>query len=301
MTETKKNPIGQFIENTLVPISTAFAQNRYVRCIGTGSQNLMAIIMIGAVFNLLNSIQIDPYQSFIQATGIAAFLNAVYNACMNFMGVFMVFSVGYAGAKIFGHDEMAFNNGLMSLMSYLIMVPVATNEVGSTVVVLDYLGSHGVFLAFILGIMATKINIALVERNITIKMPAGVPENVTQCFTSIIPGAAIALVSSLLRGLFTLTPWGNVIDAVYALLQTPLANITGSWVASSFFCCWPRSFGSSASTAPTPCWPSSTPCGLPTCLRTPLLLQPACPSPTCGTPPCTTLPATAAAAAPWVW
>ena len=35
--------------------------------------------------------------------------------------------------------------------------------------------------------MATKINIALVERNITIKMPAGVPENVTQCFTSIIP------------------------------------------------------------------------------------------------------------------
>lgn len=228
MTETKKNPIGRFIENTLVPISTAFAQNRYVRCIGTGSQNLMAIIMIGAVFNLLNSIQIDPYQSFIQATGIAAFLNAVYNACMNFMGVFMVFSVGYAGAKIFGHDEMAFNNGLMSLMSYLIMVPVATNEVGSTVVVLDYLGSHGVFLAFILGIMATKINIALVERNITIKMPAGVPENVTQCFTSIIPGAAIALVSSLLRGLFTLTPWGNVIDAVYALLQTPLANITGS-------------------------------------------------------------------------
>lgn len=186
-------------------------------------------------------------------------------------------------------------------MSYLIMVPVATNEVGSTVVVLDYLGSHGVFLAFILGIMATKINIALVERNITIKMPAGVPENVTQCFTSIIPGAAIALVSSLLRGLFTLTPWGNVIDAVYALLQTPLANITGSWVASSFFCCWPRSFGSSASTAPTPCWPSSTPCGLPTCLRTPLLLQPACPSPTCGTPPCTTLPATVAAAAPWVW
>ena len=110
MTETKKNPIGRFIENTLVPISTAFAQNRYVRCIGTGSQNLMAIIMIGAVFNLLNSIQIDPYQSFIQATGIAAFLNAVYNACMNFMGVFMVFSVGYAGAKIFGHDEMAFFN-----------------------------------------------------------------------------------------------------------------------------------------------------------------------------------------------
>lgn len=48
MTETKKNPIGRFIEEKLVPISTGFAQNRYVRCIGTGSQNLMAIIMIAA-------------------------------------------------------------------------------------------------------------------------------------------------------------------------------------------------------------------------------------------------------------
>ena len=302
MTETKKNPIGRFIENTLVPISTAFAQNRYVRCIGTGSQNLMAIIMIGAVFNLLNSIQIDPYQSFIQATGIAAFLNAVYNAGMNFMGVFMVFSVGYAGAKIFDHDELAFNNGLMSLMAYLIMVPVATNEAGSSVVVLDYLGSHGVFLAFILGIMATKINIALVERNITIKMPAGVPENVTQCFTSIIPGAAIALVSSLLRGLFTLTPWGNVIDAVYALLQTPLANITGSLGGFIILLLLAQIlwfFGVHGSY--TVLAILSTLCGSLTCPKTPLPLQPACPSPTCGTPPCMTSPATAAAAAPWAW
>lgn len=224
----KKNPVGSFIENKLVPISTGFAQNRYVRCIGTGSQSLMAIIMIGAVFNLLNSIQIEPYQNFIQSVGISAFLNAVYNACMNYMGLFMVFGVGFAGAKIFDHPELAYNNGLLSLMAYLIMVPTGTNEAGSSVVVLDYLGSHGVFLAFILGIMATKINIALVERNITIKMPAGVPENVTQSFVSIIPGATIAIVSGILRAVFTLTPWGNIIDAVYALLQTPLANITGS-------------------------------------------------------------------------
>lgn len=228
MTEEKKNPIGRFIEEKLVPVSTGFAQNRYVRCVGTGSQSLMAIIMIGAVFNLLNSIQIEPYQNLIQAIGVAGFLNAVYNACMNFLGIFMVFSVGFAGAKIFDHPELAYNNGLLSLMAYLIMVPMGTDAAGSTVVNLDYLGSHGVFLAFILGIMATKLNIALVERKITIKMPAGVPENVTQCFTSIIPGAAIALVCGVLRGLFMLTPWGNIIDAVYSLLQTPLANITGS-------------------------------------------------------------------------
>lgn len=226
--EEKKNPFSRFIEEKLVPVSTNFAQNPYVRCVGTGSQSLMAIIMIGAVFNLLNSIAFAPYQNFIQAIGLSQFFSAVNNACMNYMGIFMVLGVGFAGAKIFNHAELSYNNALLSLMSYLIVVPTAVSETGSTVISLDYLGSHGVFLAFILGILVTKINIAIVEKKLTIQMPEGVPENVAQSFLSIVPGAVVAIVACVLRGLFALTPWGNIVDAVYAILQTPLANITGS-------------------------------------------------------------------------
>ena len=43
----KRNPVGAFIEEKLVPLSTGFAQNPYIRCIGSGSQSLMAIIMLG--------------------------------------------------------------------------------------------------------------------------------------------------------------------------------------------------------------------------------------------------------------
>ena len=46
----KRNPVGAFIEEKLVPLSTGFAQNPYIRCIGSGSQRLMAIIMLGAIF-----------------------------------------------------------------------------------------------------------------------------------------------------------------------------------------------------------------------------------------------------------
>ena len=59
-------------------------------------------------------------------------------------------------------------------------------------------------------------------------MPEGVPENVTQSFIALIPGAVSAIVCGIIRGLFLLTPWGNILDAVYSILQTPLANITGS-------------------------------------------------------------------------
>lgn len=93
---------------------------------------------------------------------------------------------------------------------------------------LDYLGNQDVFIAFILSILVTKINIAIVEKKLTIQMPEGVPENVAQSFLSIVPGAVVVIVACVLRGLFALTPWGNIVDAVYAILQTPLANITGS-------------------------------------------------------------------------
>lgn len=228
MTEEKRNPLTSFIEDKLVPLSTGFAQNSYVRCIGSGSQSLMAIIMIGAIFNLLNSIAWAPYQNLITSLGISGFLSTVYNASMNFMGLFMVFSIGFNGAKIWNHPELAFNNGLLSLMAYLILIPYGVTETGSSMILMDYLGSHGVFLAFIVGIMASKINIFIVERNITVKMPEGVPENVTQSFIALIPGAAIAIACGILRGIFMLTPWGNILDAVYAILQTPLANVTGS-------------------------------------------------------------------------
>lgn len=226
--EETRNPLTRFIEDKLVPVSTGFAQNAYVRCIGSGSQSLMAIIMIGAIFNLFNSIAWEPYQNLITSLGISSFLSTVYNASMNFMGIFMVFSVAFNGAKIWDHQELAFNNGLLALMCYLILIPYGTSETGGTIVNLDYLGSHGVFLAFIVGILVTKINIAIVEKKITIKMPEGVPENVTQSFVALIPGATVAIVCGVLRGLFLLTPWGNILDAVYTILQTPLANVTGS-------------------------------------------------------------------------
>lgn len=228
MTEEKKSPLMKFIEEKLIPLSTGFAQNPYIRMIGGGSQALMAVIMLGAIFNLFNSIAWDPYKNFIASIGLDAFFTAVYNGSMNFLGLFMAFSVAYTGAKVFNHEELAFNNGFLCLMSYLIVIPYGTDANGSSAIVLDYLGSHGIFLAFVLGIMVTKINIFIVDKKITIRMPEGVPENVTQSFIALIPGAVICIASGIIRAVFALTPYGNVLDAVYALLQTPLSNLTGS-------------------------------------------------------------------------
>ncbi len=228
MSETKENFLTSFLNEKLIPFSMKVSQNKYIQAIGQGSMGLMAIIMIGAVFNLLNTIPIDAWQNFLTSTGIGDGLGAIYNAAMNYMGLFMVFSVARTAARSFGHGELANENAFLALMGYLILVPSAVLETGDAAVNMNYLGSRGTFLAFIVAIVTTKIHIAVVEKNITIKMPNGVPENVTKNFTAIIPGAICALLFCVVRILFGLTPYGNVVDAVYALLQTPLSSITGS-------------------------------------------------------------------------
>ena len=223
----KDNFLTRFIGEKLVPFSAAFAQNKYVKSISQGSMGLMAVIMIGAIFNLLNSIPIDAWKSFLTVTGIGGFCTAVYNASMNYIGLFMAFSVSYVTAVNFRHKDLAFSNSLLGVLSYLILLPTVVNDSGDTLINLNYLGSRGIFLAFIVAILVTVIHTSIVDRKITIKMPAGVPEGVAGSFTALIPGAVIVIVMGIIRGLFALTPYGSVLDAVYSILQIPLARITG--------------------------------------------------------------------------
>ena len=228
MPEANDNAFMRFLNEKLVPFSTKVGQNKYIQAIGQGSMGLMAIILVGSIFNLLNTLPVEPYQAFITSNGISDVLNAVYNASMNFVGIFMVASVARGAAKSFGHEELANENMFLALMGYLILVPIVADDAGTLTVGLDYLGGHGTFMAFIVALLTTKIDIAIVEHGFTLKMPDGVPDSVGKNFTAIIPGACCAIFFGALRLAFSFTSYGNVIDAVYALLQTPLAGITGS-------------------------------------------------------------------------
>jgi PTS system cellobiose-specific IIC component len=58
MSETHDNAFMRFLNEKLVPFSTKVAQNRYIQAIGQGSMGLMAIILVGSIFNLLNTLPI---------------------------------------------------------------------------------------------------------------------------------------------------------------------------------------------------------------------------------------------------
>lgn len=222
-----------FMENKFIPVATRISSNKVIQAVSRGSMSMMSIIIVGAIFSLLNSINIAAYQEFLAATGLATFLSFVPAMTINAIGLYMVFFVAYQASDIYGKKDGAVNAAVLALISYLILIPLKQiMEEGAfqPVVSLDtsYMGAKGAFAAIITGLLVAKIYQFVIDKNWTINMGEGVPPQVAKAFLDIIPAFIIFTLFALVRWGFSMTCFGSATDFVYAILQTPLQALTSS-------------------------------------------------------------------------
>lgn len=206
--------------------SDAIGSNPYLQCVSKGVMPLMTITVVGSFASLFAGLPVPFWQSFLQSTGINAVLNMVVAATTNMLGVYFTYGV----AKAFA-EELNVKVGVLPLLAmsvYLILLPAAAMEDGTAVLSYTYLGTKGMIVGIVISILTVKIYKAIVDANIVIKMPEGTPEFVSNSFVSLIPGFVIIIFAMILRVLFGLTPWGNIFDCPYNLLQIPLTAIMGN-------------------------------------------------------------------------
>ncbi len=81
-------------------------------------------------------------------------------------------------------------------------------------------------LSIIVGLLVGWIYTGFMRRNITIKMPEQVPENVAASFTSLVPAGAIIALAGVVHGITTIGFNTTFIELVYKWIQTPLQHVT---------------------------------------------------------------------------
>ncbi len=146
------------------------------------------------------------------------------------ISIYMTFFI----AKSFSdrkYPDQSATIGILAVACFFILLPYGVNEAGTKFFDFTYLGSMGLFVGIVTGVVVTKIYGAVLDRKITIKLPEGVPSNVSRSFTGIIPALAVAIVFLVVNFLFTLTPFGNVFACLYSLLQAPLQSLAGNMVS----------------------------------------------------------------------
>ena len=148
----------------------------------------------------------------VGAVYIRANLDAVYNAGLNILSLYVSFTIAYSYAK--RKNENAVSSGLLSLMSFLIIIPqvVAGAEGDVTAFSLDYLGGNGVLAALVISLVVSSLYCALAKHGLKFKMPDGVPPMVADSLEPMFIAMIIAVLAFGIRVGFSLTPYGNFVD-----------------------------------------------------------------------------------------
>lgn len=223
----------EILEEKLVPVAAWIAENKYVNGIRRAFIMMMPLLMIGSIFLMITAFPLPAYQR-----GMASLLGENWkdifdipvSATFNLIALFVAFLVAQQLAKQFELDSIAV--GLLSLASFLILTPLGNTSEFGQVITFTWLGSKGMFVAMVIGVVTVKIFHFFVKRDILVKMPDGVPPEVIKSFEALIPGTVILATALLLRVGMEHTSYGTIHDFVYKMLALPLRALGTSYIGS---------------------------------------------------------------------
>ncbi|WP_117168255.1 PTS cellobiose transporter subunit IIC [Paraliobacillus sediminis] len=219
------NRFMEVLENVLMPVADKLNNNRYLTALRNGFMVALPLIIFGSIFVVIANfpfldklISEDAYAAYQNALGPAS------AATLSIMGLFVIIGIGYKMVEQRGGE--AIYGGVVALAAFLILTPQVLDEV-SGVIPTSVLGAQGMFLGIFTAFIAAEIYQAIVKKDWTIKMPAGVPGAVARSFSALIPIALTLTVFLAVRVIFSYTPFLTVQDFIYTLIQEPL-TVLGS-------------------------------------------------------------------------
>ncbi|AIQ75837.1 MULTISPECIES: PTS transporter subunit EIIC [Paenibacillus] len=211
-------------------VSTKIQKNTYISAISNGLMALMPILILGAIFSLINALKLDPYQNFLESTGLKTYTSIPATVTTDLIALYAVFSIAYNFAT--QHKQQGFSAGILALMSFLLVTPKGLLDDGVTKAFgYSWLGAKGLFVAIILALLVGKIYTFVLEKKFYIKMPKGVPPTVEKSFAALTPGFIVAVLMLVLTAIFAATKYGNMHEFVFSIIQLPLTSLGGTWWA----------------------------------------------------------------------
>lgn len=112
--------------------------------------------------------------------------------------------IAYIYAKNEGHEP--FSAGVIAFVAFVLTTSSSVitkgGETVGDVIPTAWCGGKGMVTAIIIGMIVGAVYSWFMEKKITIKMPAGVPQGVANSFAALIPAAVIILGATVVFSIF---------------------------------------------------------------------------------------------------
>lgn len=212
-----------------------FSENTYVKVITTGMMSVMAVSFVSSIFTILGGLPFMP----ASVAGICLMGASLISNMMTFLIV-----IGLAANVARTFKQNAVSAIVVSLVCFFILTPmfsfgkIAVKDGVETIAGkistfdMSYFGSRGIFVGIIVSVIVARLYCLLAEKKITFRMGGAIPKGVAQMFEDILPAIILVTGTLVVYLLFKLTPFGNIHDFIYSILQQPLEGLGGSiWSA----------------------------------------------------------------------
>ena len=217
------NKFMSMLENVLLPVADKLNNNRYLTALRNGFMVALPIIIFGSIFVVLANLPFldkligeDAYQAYQQA------LSPASQATLTIMGLFVIIGIGYKMVEQRGGE--AIYGAAVSIAAFLVLTPQVLGDTAN-VIPTSVLGAEGMFLGIFTAFIAAELYQLFVSKNLTIKMPQGVPSAVSRSFSALIPISLTLAIFLAIRILFGFTPYDTVQNFIYTIIQAPLTSL----------------------------------------------------------------------------
>lgn len=220
--------VTSFLQEKIMPAANKMANQRHLAALRDAMVLTIPFIVIGSLFLILASFPIPAYSEFLENYSWLreAFMFA-FNATFNIVALVATVGLGYRLGESYKVDPIG--SASMSLASFFVVTPNFTaviDEVSVTGIATNYFSSQGLFVGLMCAIVTTEIYRLVIDRNLTIKMPTGVPPTVAKSFTSIVPGFFVVIVMVIFRMIIeNFTSFESVYELIQVVLELPLRNL----------------------------------------------------------------------------
>ena len=175
----------------VVPALTVLSENTYLSAIRAGMVSVVPLTIIGGLFMIVAYLPVKGWEA--RVAPYLDLLQVPVTATFGVLAVFACFAIAYdLGRQL---KQEAFVSATMATVVFL-MIQVAPKD---QALVMDGLGSRGLFTAVLIALVTVRVQKFFNDRDLVIRMPAGVPPVVAQSFLSLVPLFCLVVAFWLVR------------------------------------------------------------------------------------------------------
>ncbi|UOQ45653.1 PTS cellobiose transporter subunit IIC [Halobacillus salinarum] len=224
------NKFMEVLENFLMPVADRLNNNRYLTALRDGFMVALPIIIFGSIFVVIANLPFldaligeDAYKEYQRVLGPAS------AGTLSIMATFVIVGIGYKLTEQYGGE--AIYGGVTALAAFLILTPQVVDDV-TGVISTESLGSKGMFVGIFTAFISAELYRYFVGKDLTIKMPSGVPGAVSRSFSALLPITFTLTIFLGIRILFLYTPFETVQNFIYTVVQAPLTALSSGLPAT---------------------------------------------------------------------